>query len=185
MSTQIKGDAEVTIKLLSNEKALIKQINKGLDGLQAYAAKGLEKSINVGRKIGDLRQIWNDRLSALYAEHNVDWKGFVAEATGRNYSWCARLVKAAKIADSQADVYQAFLADSETLGYSVSVEGLISFANGSKGNNAGNGKSDPADLIRYEGLQIKFKDGKFQLAKGNKAQVQSLIKFLKGIEKEL
>lgn len=182
-TTKSGANATKTIKLLANERDLIKEIREGLKGLENDALNALEKSINVGRKISYLRDLWDDRLKALYKEVGTDWKSFVQSTTGKEYSWTNKLKTAANIADSKAAIYQSFLADAKTLGYPVSVEGLISFASGTKKGNKT--KSEPADLIRYSGLEIKFREGKFELAKGNKAQVQGLIKFLKGIEKNI
>jgi hypothetical protein len=169
-----------TIKLESNERAVVNAIKNGMRSLETHSINGLEKAVNIGREFLKLRQFWNDRLSSLYREQGVNWKQFVSTTIGKDYTWLTRLANCAKIKDSDASVYEGFLSDAKVLGFPVTPEGLIAFANGKDGSKGNKGKTPPADVIRFNGLEAKFKDGKFEIVKGDRKKVEALVKYLQG-----
>lgn len=170
---------EVVIKLTRDEKIIVDRIKKNMNGLMGLALQGLEKAVLVGRDFIELRQKWDDRLSALYREQSKDWKAFVALTLGYEYSRLTRYANCAKIKDSQADIFEAFLADGKSLGYATHADDLLNFAKGKPAKGA-KGKTQPADVIRFNGLEAKFKDGKFEIVKGDRKKVEALVKYLQG-----
>ena len=171
---------EVVIKLTREEQAIVNRIKKNMDALIGLSLKGLEKAILVGRDFIELRQKWDDRLSALYREQGKDWKAFVASTLGYEYSRLTRFANCARIKDGKADVFEAFLADAKDLGYATHADDLLNFANGAPPKSQQKAKTPPADVIRFNGLEARFKDGKFAVIKGDKKKVEALIKYLQG-----
>ncbi len=180
--TSPQNEANETVKLtfnvqLTNEELdIINKFKKSLESVNNKYLSAFDDALTLGKLALQLKDHWVNRLSALSPE-GYNFKNFVADHIGKDYSWIARLMKAAKVELAVVDLFKQ---NAKELGYPVSIEGLNAFVSG--GGNGGKGSGGKgSDVIKWSDVHIKMEDGKIKLVKGTEKQIHDLIKQLQSL----
>ena len=127
-----------------------------------------------------MRLLWNETLRDV-SEADIDYKKYIAAASGKGYEWCSKLYR---VACAPAGMRDMFMNEHKSLGYGYSVDEFLAFVQGKKPKKERENQGKK-DIIRWGALEIKMDKNGIVHKGATKKRVEGLIKQLQTLLAEI